>query len=118
MDLGQVGITDRDSGCGSGFLPYSGRPKLSPKAKKGKSKEIVCLKSSLLGWKLLLKSDCSLKDFKKTYPVLQYIYVGLNKMVIKRTGLDPCQDPGWIRIQQQDGTDTDSAKCLDPDPKH
>jgi hypothetical protein len=27
-----------------GFFPYSGRPKLSPKAKKGKSKEILCLR--------------------------------------------------------------------------
>ncbi len=99
MDPGQIGITDRDSGCGSGFLPFSGRPKLSPKTKKGKSKEILFWKvpfwagsfswSQIVLWRILRRHT------------LYYIYDGLNKIAIKRPVLDPCQDPDWIRIQQQ-----------------
>jgi hypothetical protein len=66
----RIGIldADQDSFCIQACQNCPQRPK------KEKSKEILCLKSSLLGWKLLLKSDCSSKDFKKTHPV--YIYDG------------------------------------------
>jgi hypothetical protein len=45
--------------------PDPGRPKLFPK--NGKNHEFLCLKSSLLGWRLLLEPECPLLGFKKTY---------------------------------------------------
>jgi hypothetical protein len=89
--------TDRESGSGSRYAN-----KIVPHERKILSNFI--LKSSLLGWRLLLEPECPLKGFKKTYMT---VLIFLQKpWSASGSGLDSDSATTWMRYQ---------LKWLDPD---
>ncbi len=79
---------------------------VDPDPGKQKFKKIIFL-SSLLRW----KHECSLHGPKKTHMI---VFVQKMFLFHKNRGLNPNQNPDWIRIQQHPGSLSPDSVNLDP----